>query len=358
MKHTRPVSAQIHLAHLQHNYFQAKQRSLQQVYAVIKANAYGHGVLPIAQALANADGFCVACVDEAMTLRAAHIMQPILVLEGAFCATDWQLAQAHQLQMVVHHTQQLTTFEQAKLSDKQPVEVLLKVNTGMNRVGIRAQQVAQVSARIKAHKALKLIMLMTHHSASDEQDLQVAHKQLECFAQIKSDYACSTANSAAILSGLNAQDAISRAGIMLYGSSPFAFKTASEFNLKPVMSLHSQVISIHTVAAGEAVGYGGRFVASKPTKIAIIAMGYGDGYPRHAIDGTPVWVNGQRCPLVGKVSMDMLSVDVSCCQQVEIGSPVELWGNKIGVDEVAAHSQTISYELFCRLTTRVPKEYI
>ncbi len=357
MRLTRPLAAKINLSHLQHNYLQAKQLSPHQVYAVIKADAYGHGALPIAQALTQADGFCVACVDEAIYLRKAHIQQPIMVLEGALCATDWQLAQSHQLQMVIHHQQQLSMLKQAALNTDRAISVSLKVNTGMNRVGIKPHQVATMIAQIKRTRLLKLDYLMTHHSASDEQDLSVAQLQLQQFAPLTDGLAASTANSAAILAGLNKEDAISRAGIMLYGSSPFAFKSAQSLNLKAVMSVHSKVISLQTIGCGEKVGYGGRFMASCPTKIAVIAMGYGDGYPRHAVDGTPVLINGQRCPLAGRVSMDMLTVDVSACAHVDIGTPVELWGETLAIDEVAQHSQTISYELFCRLTARVPRLY-
>lgn len=354
---TRPTFAQICLANLQHNYLQAKQRSPNQVYAVIKADAYGHGMVQVAQGLTLADGFAVACVDEAMTLRANHITQPILVLEGAYGLDDWQLAAAHNLQMVVHHGEQLDWLDKSDFNSTGVVRVWLKINTGMNRVGIRPEQAKLMMARIQSHSNLMLSTLMTHHACSDEVDLSTAHTQLDRFYAIDSGLDSSSANSAAILAGLNQQDHISRAGIMLYGSSPFAHQTSVSLNLKPVMSLHSEVISLHQVKQGEAIGYGRRFIASQDMQVAVVAIGYGDGYPRHAPDGTPVLVNGQRCELAGKVSMDMITVDVSHCTQVSIGSPVELWGNQISVDEVATCSQTISYELFCRLTPRVPRCY-
>lgn len=362
MSRTRPAFAQINLSNLQHNYLQAKQHSPNEVYAVIKADAYGHGITQIAQALDYADGFAVACVDEALRLREQNIGQPILVLQGAYCSEDWQLASAHNLQMVVHHLQQLQMLENVHVLADAPIQVWLKINTGMNRVGIRPEQVELMVEQIQTNPKLKLCKLMTHHACSDEQDLSAAQTQLENFYKIDSQattsIASSSSNSAAILAGLNGKDDISRAGIMLYGSSPFCFKSAKSLNLKPVMNLYSQVISIHEVSQGEAVGYGGRFIAAKDTKIAVVAMGYGDGYPRHAPDGTPVYINGQRCELAGKVSMDMLTVDVSECEGVKIGSRVELWGENLSVDEVAACSQTIAYELFCRLTPRIPRQYI
>lgn len=357
MNHTRAVFAEINLSNLQHNYQQAKQHSPNQVYAVIKADAYGHGVMLVAEALKHADGLAVACVDEALKLRTEYPKLPILVLQGAYCGEDWRLASVHNLVMVVHHPQQLEWLNEVDSYIYSPISVWLKVNTGMNRIGARPEQVNAAITQISALPKLKLDKLMTHHSSSDEVNLEAAQLQLQNFYNINCDLPTSTANSAAILSGLNAKDDVSRAGIMLYGSSPFAHKSAMSLNLKPVMGLYSQVISLHTVKKGEAVGYGQRFIAEKDTQIAVVAIGYGDGYPRHAVDGTPVFVNDQPCKLAGRVSMDMITVDVSECEGVNVGSSVELWGEQVSVDEVARHSQTIAYELFCRLTPRVPRCY-
>lgn len=354
---TRPTQAFIHWPNFRHNYQQAKQRADGLAYAVVKANGYGHGLVQCARALGDADGFAVACVDEALTLREAGIERPVLVLQGAYSSQEWQQASAHNIKLVLHHTQQLETLALAKLSA--PVSIFLKINSGMNRVGFAFNEVDDVLARVAANSHLALECVMTHFSSADAADAAFT-QQLELMASRPWPGPFSLCNSAAlyrprVVNGQTLKDVISRPGILLYGSSPLLDKNAAELGLKPVMSLRSELISTHPVIKGQCVGYGGDWCAPRDSRIGVVAIGYGDGYPRHAPSGTPVWVGGKICPLVGRVSMDMITVDLTEHPSANIGSPVELWGEHIAVDELAKLCGTISYELFCQLTPRVKR---
>lgn len=355
---TRPTHALINWSNYRHNYGVAKQLVDGQAYAVVKADGYGHGLVACASALSEADGFAVACVDEALALRKAGIQRPILVLQGAYDVEEWQLASEHQLKLVLHHQQQLEDAAAAKL--RQPVSLFLKINSGMNRVGFFLEEVDAVLKRAEQIGLLEFELVMTHFAGADETTEDSLHRQLNYMAQRAWHLPFSLCNSAALFRTRKAgdeilTDAISRPGIMLYGSSPLQDKTASELGLKPVMSLRSQLISTHLVAQGQGVGYGGDWCAPRDSHIGVVAIGYGDGYPRHAPSGTPIWVDGKICPLVGRVSMDMITVDLTEHPDAQIGSPVELWGEHIDVDEIAKLCGTISYELFCQLTPRVKR---
>lgn len=353
---TRSTHALINWSHFRHNYSIAKQLADGEAYAVVKANGYGHGIVACATALSSADGFAVACVDEALVLRKAGIQRPILVLQGAYDSEEWQQASEHNFKLVVHHRQQLEAAAEAKL--KHSVVCFLKINSGMNRVGFRLEEVDSILAYAESLGQIEFECVMTHFATADEPDSPAFNQQLDYMAQRPWHLPFSLCNSAAIfrprlVAGEFLSDAISRPGIMLYGSSPLHDKTAAELGLKPVMSLCAELISVHRVFKGEQIGYGGTWQAERDSVIGVVAIGYGDGYPRHAPNGTPVWVNGKVCPLVGRVSMDMITVDLTDHPSAQIGDVVELWGEHVAVDEVAQLCGTISYELFCQLTPRV-----
>lgn len=369
---SRPAKIIINGKHLAHNYALAKQQMStalsSQTMAVVKADAYGHGAEFCVSALTKAgvDGFAVACVDEALAVRAWAPLAPIMVLEGAFDARDWRLACEHRLQLVVHQPEQLAWLAEQTLPA--PVGVWLKINTGMHRLGFSVSDGQRALTQLLSNSSVDVCGVMMHHACADEATPSFSEQQLATFyASQWHDVAgrplgISTANSAVLLADLDGShtetNIVNRAGVMLYGSSPFAHKTAGDMNLKPVMSVHSRVIAIQSVPQGGYVGYGCTWQAQRETTLAVVAMGYGDGYPRHAPSGTPVWVAGKVCPLVGRVSMDMLTVDVTDHASVAHGAPVELWGEHVSVDRVAASAGTISYELLCQMTQRPQREYI
>jgi alanine racemase len=356
----RQTQAVINLLYLNDNYRLAKGFS-QKAFAVIKADAYGHGLLPVAHALVDADGLAVACMDEAIQLRNDGIKNSILVLEGAFDKAEWKAAVEHDIEMVVHHQSQLDILvtEPAFLH----IKLWLKINTGMNRLGFRLEESTSIFEQCLTAR-LNIKVLMTHFSCADDLDKDKTVTQFQALEDILQqqkvfwpDLILSSNNSAAIIAWPNISDNISRPGVMLYGSSPLISETSLTRDLKPVMTLKSNIISSHTVNAGESIGYGDAWVADKTTRVGIVAIGYGDGYPRSAPSGTPVWCHGKRLPTLGRVSMDMLCIDISEDSNVDVGSEVELWGEHINANEVAKLCNTISYELFCQLTPRVKRVY-
>ncbi len=327
--------------------------------AMVKADAYGHGVATVAPWLqGQVDGFGVAFIDEALALRAMGITAPIAVLEGVFTAAELEAARSAELQLAVHCPEQLALLQAAPVG--QSLMVWLKINTGMNRLGFRPADALRACRQLAAAGCVSRIGLMTHFAAADELASNQTDLQLGRFRALQQTLTSeqgsampdSLANSAAILAWPETTGEWMRPGIALYGSSPFAEQSAESFGLQPVMTLHSRVIAVNAVQPGEAVGYSGTWIAERATRIAVVAIGYGDGYPRHAPSGTPVLVNGQRCRLAGRVSMDMITVDLGEVEAVP-GDEVVLWGRGLSADEVAAAAGTISYELFCRLTARV-----
>ncbi|OYT95208.1 MAG: alanine racemase [Pseudomonas sp. PGPPP3] len=353
----RPAQALIDLAALRHNYQLARQCSGGKALAVVKADAYGHGAVVCAQALqAEADGFAVACIEEALELRAAGITQPILLLEGFFEASELALIDQHQLWCVVHSLWQLDAIEQARLS--RPLRVWLKLDSGMHRVGLFPEQYQAAYQRLQASGKVDKIVLMSHFARADELECTRTEEQLAVFNAAREGLQAevSLRNSPAILGWPQVPSDWVRPGIMLYGATPFEQAQTLAAQLKPVMTLQSKIISVRELPAGEPVGYAARFVAERPTRVGVVAMGYADGYPRHAPTGTPVAVDGQLTRIIGRVSMDMLTVDLTDLPQAGLGSRVELWGAQVLASDVAAQAQTIPYQIFCNLR-RVPRLY-
>jgi alanine racemase len=353
---TRPAEAVVDLNALRENARLARQRHGGRQLAVLKANAYGHGALACAQALAGeCDGFAVAFLDEALPLRRAGVTAPILVLEGVFNSAELDLAVEHRLWVVVHQAEQLQMIERANLPPASLV-AWLKIDTGMHRAGLAPEQAADAHARLLASGKVGEVVLMSHFARADEPQAEATLEQIRVFDAATAGLpgARSLCNSAGVLGWPAARRDWARPGILLYGADPMP---AADNGLQPVMTLRSQVFAVRWLAAGEALGYGGGFVADRPTRIGLVAMGYADGYPRTAPTGTPVAVEGRLTRLVGRVSMDMLTVDLTEMPDAGIGSSVELWGRQVAINEVARRAGTISYELLCNVK-RVPLRYV
>jgi alanine racemase len=352
---SRPIQAHIDLSALQNNLRVVRRVTSSRIMAVVKANAYGHGLLRAAEALNEAEGFALLDVRDAIALREAGFRQTILLLEGFFTADELPLLAEFRLSTVIHSLQQLAMLD--AYPGRNTLPVWLKINSGMNRLGFAPEQVSAVMERLKAHPAVGEITLMTHFSHADEPE--GVSEQLERFNGLTA--ACraprSLANSAAVLRYPTAHGEWVRPGIMLYGASPFADTSAQQLGLLPVMTLSSEIISVRELKAGDRVGYAGLHRADSAMRIGTVACGYADGYPRHAVTNTPILVNGQRTRTLGRVSMDMLSVDLSKLPDADVGSRVTLWGAGLPVEEVASAAGTISYELLCALTARVPVNY-
>jgi alanine racemase len=326
--------------------------------AIIKANAYGHGAVEVARRLPGADAFGVACMDEAIALREAGFDRRIVLLEGLFGADDIFLINAYRLDVVVHHDTQIALLEQSVLN--RPLDVWLKIDTGMNRLGFMPDHVAAVRARLAGISGIGEVRLMTHFACADNLSSDYTRKQLRLFGEIAARFPGerSLANSAGVLGWPESHADWVRPGVMLYGSSPLLGKRAAELDLQPVMTLTTRLIAVNSRRQGDPVGYGGDWVCPADTNIGVAAIGYGDGYPRHAPGGMPVLVNGRRVPLAGRVSMDMICLDLGSQPQAQVGDEVILWGDGLPIDEVAALADTISYELFCGVGRRVQFEYI
>jgi len=360
----RPIEARIDLAALRHNYLVAKRHAgAARAWAVVKANAYGHGLLRAAAALGEvADGFALLDLDEAIILREAGIRQPILLLEGFFAAADLEICATYGLSVVIHRLEQLQMLRHAAL--KVPLPIYLKLDSGMHRLGFSCEQIPAARRELTALAtavAPAPVTLMTHFAEADAVGGECCiNWQLERFARMLADWPeatslpISVANSAAILRYPQTAYAWVRPGIMLYGGSPFADQEAESLGLKPVMTLHSNILAVQEIGVGERVGYGGTFVAHRPTRVGVVACGYADGYPRHAPSGHAILVAGEQTQTLGRVSMDMLACDLTDLPGTGVGSPVVLWGQGLPADAVAAAAQTISYELFCALARRVP----
>ena len=351
---SRPIHAHVDFDALKHNLHVTRRITKSRIMAVIKANAYGHGIR-VAEALEDADGLALLDVRDAAQLREAGCRQTILLLEGFFSLEDLQLVAQYDLATVIHNAQQLASLDAYPRRGELPV--WLKVNTGMNRLGFLPEEVPAAMERLKSHPAVRDVTLMTHFSHADEPEGVTA--QLERFEGLATNYRVpiSLANSAALLRYPATHADWVRPGIMLYGVSPIAAQSAQQLGLKPVMTLSSEIISVREIKPSERVGYGGLFCAENSIRIGVVACGYADGYPRHAPTGTPILVNGQRTRILGRVSMDMLGVDLSNIPDAQIGSRAIMWGEGLPVEEVAQAAGTISYELLCALTSRVPVGY-
>jgi alanine racemase len=350
------VSATIDSAALRHNLNVVRQWAPKaRVMAVIKANAYGHGLVAVARALESADAFAVARVDEGLTLRAAGIKTPTVLLEGVFDREQLDAAAAAGFQLVVHVPEQIELLRTAAAGTS--FKVWLKLDSGMNRLGFKGEAFGAAHAALSALRVVQTpVNLFTHLASADAPDDSTTADQLARF-----DAATrflpgerSIANSAGMLSFSEAQADWVRPGLLLYGVSPIEGAIGADYGLKPVMTLQAQVIALKDLAVGERVGYGGRWTASRPTRLAVAAVGYGDGYPRSLSTGTPVLVNGERAGLVGRVSMDMIGIDVTDLRRAPaLGDPVVLWGEGLPVEEIAVWADTIPYELLCGISQRV-----
>ncbi|AGH82442.1 alanine racemase [Psychromonas sp. CNPT3] len=350
----------INLKALQHNLkVLKKQAPNSKILAIIKANAYGHGMIEIAKNLTDIHGLGVARFNEALVLRHAHIKTPIVLLEGFFAKENLPLLVQHDLQTVIHSEEQVQDLISATL-DK-PLTIWLKLDVGMHRLGFHAHQFKKMYQLLKHSKNVKLpINLICHFNCADELDNPITEKQIQLFkVQIQEDSGLnSLASSAATLAWPTSHADMIRPGIALYGISPFADKEAEEFSLQPVMTLKSRLIAVREHKKGEAVGYGANWVAPQDTKLGVVAVGYGDGYPRMAPEGTPILVNGRIVPLVGRVSMDMLTVDLGLDCTDKVGDDVTLWGEGLSATRVSKHMGTVAYELITKLTARVELQYL
>jgi alanine racemase len=333
------------------------------VMAVIKANAYGHGLVSTALALADADSFAVARLEEGIALRSAGVRAPIVLLEGVFSAEQLAEAAHHRFELVVHDPMQLKLLEAHR--DARRFIIWIKVDTGMNRLGFRPEAFPDALARLRALTVPALeLRLMTHLARADEREVWMTREQVAAFDHVIAEsqlvgprrLATSIGNSAGILGWPNAHGDWVRPGLALYGVSPYAGETAHKYGLEPVMTLETTVLTVRAVKRGETVGYAGAWKAERDSAVAILAAGYGDGLTRSLANGTPVLIAGTRYPLVGRVSMDMIAVDVTGAPKVLTGSKAYVWGAGLPVEEVAAHGGTIPYELLCGVSQRVPLE--
>jgi len=353
----RPIQAYLDLSALGNNLQVARRMTTARIMSVIKADGYGHGLLRVAEALALSDGFALLDIQDATHLREAGFRQPILLLEGFFDAEDLPLVAEYDLTCVIHSAQQIALLD--AYPKRGTLNIWLKINSGMNRLGFAPHAVAQVMEQLRRHPALREITLMSHFAHADE--ARGIAEQLTVFNNLAMSYrlARSMANSAALLRYPASHADWVRPGIMLYGASPFApgggeQLSAQQLGLRPVMTLGSRIIAIQALKAGDEIGYGGLFRAEHPMRVGIVACGYADGYPRHAPNGTPILVDGQRTQTLGRVSMDMLYVDLSNLAQADVGSRVVLWGEGMPIEAVAHAAGTVSYELMCGLSKRVP----
>jgi len=355
----RPILATVDLGALRHNLARAREAARGRfVWAVVKANAYGHGLTRALRAFAEADGLALLDLDEAVRAREAGWRKPILLLEGCFEAADLAACSDHVLTTVVHCGEQLEMLERHR--PVRPLSVHLKLNTGMNRLGFRPQRAVQAYERLRGLHSVRELTLMMHFANADRPrdatgPVPVA-EQLDEFEGVTAEWPepRSLANSAALFLLPEVGGDSVRPGIALYGGATDEHHPAASLGLRAAMALTSRIIGVQTIEAGAAVGYGARFVAQRRTRIGVVACGYADGYPRHAPDGTPVVVAGVRVPLAGRVSMDMITVDLTHVPEAGVGSAVELWGTQLPIDEVANAAGTVGYELMCALAPRVP----
>lgn len=343
----RSARITLHPEALQHNLQQARQAAPNaKTLAVIKANAYGHGMQEVAEILKSSDGYAVSCMPEAIELRNSGTQHPILVLQGHQTLDDLIAASNLKLRVVIHDLAQLTLFDQLTNT----IQVALKIDTGMHRLGISPDEVADIYQTLKNNKYIDPdIWAMTHFSCADDLNNNNTTLQIEQFTDCTQAMSTSCIpNSAGILGWPESHSDWIRPGIMLYGSSPFAFEETGreQYNLQAAMTLSAPLIAIHTLKKGDPIGYGANYTCPHDMQVGVVACGYADGYPRHAATGTPVFINDTETHLIGRVSMDMIVINLHNIK-AEVGDVVELWGKNVSVDRVAHHAETISYELLC-----------
>jgi alanine racemase len=353
---SRPAQITIDLAALRHNLQVVKMMAPNsKILAMVKSNAYGHGLERISEALPDVDAFGVACAEEGLQLRRAGITQPIVLMEGLFHHSELALAMEHHFTLVIHEKHQVEMLENDRSAYRFPV--WLKLDSGMHRLGFSPSHFKPMHARLmQCANVRKPIGLMTHFAKADCTDRKQTLKQLELFNHLTADIESgptSISNSAGILAWPSAHGQYVRPGIMLYGASPIQGHRGVEHNLKPVMTLRSEIIALHYLAKGDEVGYGGTWTCPEDMLVGVVGIGYGDGYPHHVKMGVPILVNNRPCPLIGRVAMDMLTVDLRTQPDAKVGDPVLLWGPGLPVEVVAEHSDTTAYELLTRITQRV-----
>jgi alanine racemase len=350
---SRPIRAEISLAAIRHNYQAARSHAPNsRVLAVVKANGYGHGIERVSRAIPQADGFATLELDGAVRLRESGFVREILLLEGFFEPAELSVIAASRLATTVHCEDQLRLLETTR--PPVPIDTYLKINTGMNRLGFAPGEAKAALKRLQASGAAKSITLMTHFATADGPE--GVYEAMNRFEAATAGIALpkSLANSAAIFAHPRTHANTVREGIALYGATPFADRSAASLGLEPAMTLRSKLIAIQDLGPGDHVGYGATFYAPHAMRIGVVACGYADGYPRHAPNGTPVLVDGVRVPTAGRVSMDMITVDLTAVPGARIGSDVVLWGEGLPIDEVAQSAGTVGYELMCALAARVP----
>ena len=359
------VNAVISRKAVRHNFKRIKSIvKTSRVISVLKANAYGHGVLEMARILVDSDAFGVARLEEALELRNADFTTPILLMEGFFNTADIEVLIEHDIQTVIHSLEQvsqLEAFAKAHSTLTANLKVWLKIDTGMNRLGIAPSQLDEALARINTLGFVdSKINFMTHFSCADDLDNRFTSEQMSQFYTLVEphDGELTLANSAGILAWPDSHADWVRPGLLLYGCSPMLNRIGEQDDFIAAMTLSTSVIAIKPLAKGENVGYGAHWKTERDTQLAVIAIGYGDGYPRHAKAGTPVLINGNRYPIVGRVSMDMVTVDLGNEHQVSCGDPVIMWGPQLPVEEIAQWSDTICYELILQLTSRVDIKFV
>ncbi|HEY5810133.1 MAG TPA: alanine racemase [Povalibacter sp.] len=341
---------------LRHNLAAVRRISPEsKVLAVIKANAYGHGIVEAARALGGADALGVARIIEGRTLRAAGVHTPTLLLEGVFGEEELQQAAEARFELVVHEFTQIELLEQARVSQR--FIVWLKLNTGMNRLGFTSAQLAEAWRRLQSCSAVAQLRLMTHLAGAEEAGGESARRQIERFGSMTQGLNAerSIANSAGILEWPSARTEWVRPGLMLYGISPIPGQDGAQIGLRPAMTLSTQLIAVHSVSRGEGVGYNAIWKAPRDSVIGIAAVGYGDGYARNVRSGAKVLVNGHEASVAGRVSMDMTAIDVTDIPAAKVGDTVVMWGQGVPVERVAPFADTIPYELVCGVTQRVTR---
>ncbi len=349
----------IDLTAMRHNLQRARESVPgSRVFVVIKSDAYGHGLLRVAKVLADAgaDALAVARVDEGVTLREAGFTQDLLILEGFFNAEELQLASHHQLIPAIHQAEQLRILEQQEVAS--PLRCWLKADSGMHRLGFQPDDLLEAWVGLQQLPAIASVEgVMTHLSSADDRNDSKTEAQLALFLPLAKEIGCATCipNSAGILGWPESHSDWIRPGIMLYGASPFINGRAEQEGLRPVMTMESRLIAVSHYPEGAPIGYGGSYRCPEAMSVGVVAVGYGDGYPRHAPSGTPVLLNAKRVPLVGRVSMDMITVDLRSQPHAAVGDTVVLWGRGLPAEEVAEHVGTIAYALFCGVTNRVPR---
>jgi alanine racemase len=351
---SRNTTAHIDLAAIRHNLAVVKSLAADsRIVCVVKADAYGHGLSRVCQALDEADVLAVATTGEGYSCREEGWSGRLLLLEGPSNSQEFDDAITLKAEMVVHHENQLQLLAQRKADV--PAALWLKIDSGMHRLGFPPQSAAEVYAQLQQHSSGQPIILMSHFACADNRNNPMTGKQIEIFDQsvARLPGEMSLANSAAILNYPQSHRDYVRPGIMLYGVSPCTDQSAAKIGLQPAMTLGCDLIAINRVGKGESIGYGAEYVCLHDMPIGVAAIGYGDGYPRHARNGTPVLVNGQRATLAGRVSMDMITIDLSGLENARVGDRVTLWGKGLPLEEVAHWANAIPYELICGVTARV-----